>query len=100
MFLSIAIAFAVSGCSAALFSFLFSKLVHARLYSLECDVADLQDRHLRAVRKAGAVKRWDEEEELDEKIKEVVSKQGTQPVPLRGRMKKWVSTSESSSVAS
>lgn len=68
MEISIFVAFGVSLLVAVAASWVFTRTVLARIYSLECDVADLQDRHLRTVRKAAADKRWSGEEELDEKI--------------------------------
>jgi len=54
--------------SATLFSYLFSRTILSRLYSCECDLADLQDRHLRTVRRAAAKDRWDAEDGVDEAI--------------------------------
>jgi len=46
----------------------FSWMTRRLLYNLSVDVADLQERHLRAVRKAASKERWENESELDEKI--------------------------------
>lgn len=96
MLLSIAAGFLAGIVSSVLFKFVFFKIDSSRLYSLECDVADLQDRHLRSVRKAGALKRWDEAEDVDAKIEELTLKGAAKTEPEKGRMKKWLSTSESS----
>jgi len=97
MFLSIGIAFGVSLIVAAIFSYAFTRLIRSRLYSLEVDVADLQDRYLRSIRKAAANKRWDGEEELDSKIAEAVL---TPVAPAKKGWRKWGSRSESSSEGS
>ena len=67
-----------------------------RLYSLECDMADLQDRQLRSVRKAAANKRWDGEEEFDSKLTSLLQ---STPEPAK-RWKKWDSSRSSSSAKS
>lgn len=46
----------------------FSWMSRRLLYNLSVDVADLQERHLRSVRKAAAKERWDERDEIDEKL--------------------------------
>lgn len=94
MFLSIGTALGVSSVVAVVLSWVFSRTIRTRIYSLECDVADLQDRHLRSVRKAGAIKRWDGEELLDGRIEELTTKA---EVPKQKRWPKWGSSRNSSS---
>jgi len=48
--------------------YLFFWSLRRSLYSLSVDVATLQDQHLRSVRRSAAKERWDERDELDEKI--------------------------------
>jgi hypothetical protein len=66
--------------------------VRKRTYSLEVDVADLQDRHLRQVRKAAAEKRWESEETIEDKIAALA----VEPSPKKAGWKKWASKSENS----
>lgn len=68
MFIELFLVILAGVLSAAVFAWVFSTEFRSRLYSLECDLADLQERHLRSVRKASITSRWDKEAELDEKI--------------------------------
>jgi len=82
--------------SASLFTFLFSSRIRSRLYGCECDLADLQDRHLRTVRREAAKERWDHEGLSDEQLKLALG----EPAKKKG-WTKWPSSgaSENSSEA-
>lgn len=82
--------------SAALFSLLFTSRIRSRLFNCECDLADLQDRHLRTVRRDAAKSRWDEEGLTDEQLKLAMT-----DTPKKKGWTKWPSSaaSENSSAA-
>lgn len=70
----------------------FSWMTRRLLWNLSVDVADLQERHLRSVRKAAAKERWDTDEQLDEKIVGAL-----QPAPKTKGWTKWPSSARSES---
>lgn len=78
--------------SATLFSLLFSSRIRFRLYSCECDLADLQDRHLRTVRREAAKERWDQDALTDEQLKLAVG-----DPPKKKGWTKWPSSDRSES---
>jgi len=83
-------AFGAGVAGGALVSFLFTWNLRRNLYHMNVDVADLQERHLRSVRKAAANERWKVDDELDEKIVGALSST-SQP---KG-WKKWPSSDRS-----
>ena len=68
MYLELLLVFLTGGGAAGIFSYVFSTETRTRLYALECDLADLQERHLKMVRKNSINSRWDKEADVDEKI--------------------------------
>lgn len=94
MFIELSLSVAVGAASAAVFAWVFSTEIRSRLYSLECDLADLQERHLRSVRKASILSRWDKEADVDEKISALVPQRET--LKTKG-WTKWASKSQNSS---
>lgn len=68
-------AFASGLVGGLIVNYLFLWWFRRSLYHLSVDVADLQERHLRAVRKAAAKERWEDQDEIDAKIAEAVTKQ-------------------------
>jgi hypothetical protein len=94
MFLDLILSFFVSLFSALGFSFLFNRLVLTRLFSLEDQVAVLEERHLSAVRRASIKNRWDQQDLMDTNIEKLAS-EALNPKPER--WKKWGSKSASSS---
>lgn len=87
MILTILAASSAGLLSAWIFLFVFSSRIRSRLYSCECDLADLQDRHLRTVRRDAAKGRWDKEDELDLKIEAAI--------PKKKGWTKWPSSAQS-----
>ena len=94
MFLEFLLVILAGGVASALFAWVFSTEIRSRLYSLECDLADLQERHLRSVRKASVITRWDKDEGLDEKIAALAP---TAAEPKKEGWTKWASSRNSSS---
>lgn len=72
-------------------SFLSLWSIRRRTYSLECDVSDLQQRHLSAVRKAASRSRWDKDEALELAVETAVPEQ-----PKKEGWTKWGSSRNSS----
>ena len=70
----------------------FSWMTYRELWNLKVDVADLQERHLRAMRKAAAKERWDTQDEIDEKIVGALQSQ-----PTKKGWTKWPSLGRSAS---
>ena len=94
MYLELFLVFLVGGASAIIFSYVFHNDNRARLYALECDLADLQERHLKMVRKQSINSRWDKEAELDDKIGELAV---SPEQPKREGWTKWGSSKSSNS---
>jgi len=84
------IAFCLGSLGGILFSWALRWSFRRRLYSLEVDVADLQERHLRSVRKAASKERWDQDDLLDEKIVGALAVK-----PKSERWTKWPSSAPS-----
>ena len=91
--LSIFVASGVSLLVSLVAAWVFTRTILARVYSLECDVADLQDRHLRVVRKAAADKRWSGEDAIDQSLSDAVAE--VQTAKPKG-WAKWGSSKSSS----
>jgi len=89
---SILFAFLVSLGTTIAACWVFTRTVLTRIYTLECDVADLQERHLRTVRKAAADKRWSGEEAIDESLNAALTE--TQAAKPKG-WTKWGSSKSS-----
>lgn len=68
----------------------FSWMTRRLLYNLSVDVADLQERHLRAVRKAAAKERWDIDENVDANIAKALA-----DTPKSKGWTKWPSSARS-----
>ena len=94
MYLELFLAFLTAGASAGIFAWVFSTEIRARLYALECDLADLQERHLKMVRKNSVNSRWDNEALVEERISALAPT--SEPVKKKG-WTKWPSRSENSS---
>jgi hypothetical protein len=93
MLIEIGVAFLVSLVTSALVALAFTRWYRGDLYSLRVDVADLQERHLRAVRKAASLTRWNAEDDLEEKLEKLLPGEK----PKTNRWQKWASKSENSS---
>lgn len=96
MIFDLILAFCLGSVGAAGYLFVFGRLLSTRLFSLESDVADLQERHLRTVRKQAAKERWAGEESTDEKILALAVEPESQAVSKK-EWKKWGSLKNSSS---
>lgn len=94
MIFDLLFAFLSGSLGAALSVFLLSSRTSSRLYSLECDLADLQERHLTAVRRAAVNKRWQSDDQLDLAVEQAVN---AAVAPEKGKWKKWASRQVSSS---
>jgi len=70
--------------------YLFFWNVRRSLYGLSVDVATLQEQHLRSVRRSAARERWDEKDEIDEKLLGALTK----PAAKKG-WTKWPSSAPS-----
>jgi len=86
------IAFSAGFLGGILGYYLFSWMTRRLLYQLSVDVADLQDRHLRSVRKAAAKERWDEDDQIDMKLEGLIH-----PTAKPKGWTKWGSSRESKS---
>lgn len=94
MFLELIVSTLVGSISAILFSYLFFWKERARLYSLEEQVALLEQRHLSSVRRQAINKRWDEDESLDNAVELAM---GKATVPEKRKWTKWASENSSKS---
>lgn len=94
MFYELISAFIFGIMGAALYEYLAPTTLRTRLYSLEIDLAALQDSHLRSVRRAAIKSRWDKDGELDEQLEQIMS---SQPQPKTKGWTKWGSKSANSS---
>lgn len=96
MMISMALAITASVIVSLSVSWAFTRFLHSEIYSLKVDMADIQDRHLRSVRRAAANSRWSEQDELEDKLGSLL------PVkqPKVKRWEKWGSRSENSSAES
>lgn len=92
MFLELVLPSLAGVLSAILFAYLFFWKERARLYSLEEQVALLEQRHLSAVRRQAINKRWDEDESLDNAVELAL---GKATVPEKRKWKKWDSENSS-----
>ena len=90
MVVELALAFLAGLAGGGLFFFTSSKLICQRIYSLEVDFADLQDRHLRSVRKQAATARWDKDDALQTTIS-----QNASPEAEKKGWNKWGSSKSS-----